>query len=212
MPSNHSHTLAVFDLDGTLIRGDCFLPFIIGYSRTRRKYGALATVPIHVGLYATRLIRDSTAKERVLVSALRGESKSRVEEYAGTFCEHWVRPRLIESVQARLREHLSSGHRVVLLSASPEIYVVPIARMLEIPEVVCTRIRSEGDTWTGRLDGANCKGAEKVTALQRHLGVERWPGESWGYGDSKSDYPVLRWVSEGYLVSRNGELSRIPRQ
>ena len=58
-------------------------------------------------------------------------------------------------------------------------------------------------TGEGRIDGANCKGEAKLNRLREYLGLDRWPGESFAYGDSKSDLPVLRWASTGYLVKRN---------
>jgi phosphatidylglycerophosphatase C len=208
MYPNPENVLAVFDLDGTLVRGDCFLPFMVSYARARRKYRALLTLPLHVGMYAARLTRDHVAKERVMVAVLRGESRALVAEHATKFCESWVRPRLRETVVARLREHQAAGHRVVLLSASPDVYVEPIARMLGIEEVVCTRVRSADEVWDGRLDGGNCKGEGKVAALRTYLSMDYWPSKSYGYGDSKSDLPILAWVTTGYLVSRRGEFAR----
>lgn len=202
--------LAVFDLDGTLIRGDSFLPFAVGYARSRRKYRPLVTLPLWLGLYAGRLMPDHAAKQRVLTSFFRGEPVAAVAEYAGKFHDAWLSRRLREPVVARLKEHLSSGHRVVLLSASPDLYVPAVGKALGIDEVVCTRVRCTADAWDGMLDGHNCKGEAKLTRLRDHLGVAEWPGESFAYGDSKSDLPVLRWATHGFLVTRRGDLVRVP--
>ena len=201
--------LAVFDLDGTLVRGDTFLPFVVGYARARRRVRPLVTLPVWVGLYAARVMPDHRAKQRVLVSFFRGEGRAAVAEFADRFAEAWVRPRLHGPVFDRLTEHLTSGHRVVLLSASPDLYVEAIARELGIPEVVCTRVRGTADAWDGSLDGANCKGAEKLARLRAHLGSDGWPGESFAYGDSRSDLPVLKWATHGFLVRRTGALHRV---
>jgi HAD superfamily hydrolase (TIGR01490 family) len=201
--------LAVFDLDGTLIRGDSFLPFAVGYARANRRMRPLATLPIWLGLYAARLMPDHRAKERVLMSFFRGECPVRVSEYATAFSESWIRPRLREPVFARLTEHLSDGHRVVLLSASPDLCVEPVGRALGIGEVLCTRTRRTPTACEGALDGPNCKGEQKLVRLRAHLGMETWSGESFAYGDSSSDLPVLQWATHGFLVGRSGELSRV---
>ena len=204
-----SRPLAVFDFDGTLVRGDSFLPFVLSYARSRRRLRPFLTLPVYLGLYATRLLSDRRAKERVLVSFLRGEPKALVTEHASRFWDRWVRPRLYAEVLARLREHQSAGHRVVLLSASPEVYIPVIGQFLAVDEVICTRVKALADSWDGALDGPNCKGAEKVTALQRYLQMDTPPRGSSAYGDSRSDLPVLRWVESGFLV-RRGRLEKVP--
>lgn len=187
------------------MRGDCFLPFVAGYARKRGKIRSLLGMPVHVGMYLARLTRDHVAKERVLVSVLRGEPVALVAEHAAKFCDSWVRPRLRETVLARLREHQAAGHRVILLTASPEVYVLPIAKMLGIDEVICTRVRHSAETWDGTIEGKNCKGEEKLKALIAYLGTDSWPGQSYAYGDSDSDLPVLKWATDGIRITRSGE-------
>lgn len=201
--------LAVFDLDGTLVRGDSFLPFVVGYARSRRRVRPLLTLPVWVGLYAAKLLPDRRAKQRVLVSFFRGEPRAAVAGYAAGFCERWVRPRLHAPVFEKLNWHLSAGHRVVLLSASPDVYVEAVGRALGIDEVICTRVRGTPECWDGILDGPNCKGEQKLVRLRGHLAADRWAGESYAYGDSESDLPVLRWATHGFLVGRRGEMNRV---
>jgi phosphatidylglycerophosphatase C len=205
----YDRPLAVFDLDGTLVRGDSFLPFVLGYARVRRMVRPFVTVPVWVGLYAARLMPDHAAKQRVLASVFRGEPRTAVAEHADRFAATWIPPRLRDGVLARLREHQAAGHRVILLSASPDLYVPAVARHLGIDEVLCTRIRGDCDAWDGSIDGRNCKGEAKLAILCDHLGVARWPQESFAYGDSRSDLPVLHWATHGFLVGRRGGLRRV---
>jgi len=208
-PAAANRPLAVFDLDGTLIRGDSFLPFLLGYGRARRRVRPFLALPLYLGLYASRALSDRTAKQRVLMSFLRGEPKAVVAEHARRFCEWWVRPRLRASVVGRLREHQMAGHRVILLSASPDVYVPAVGQFLGVDEVVCTRVKGTADTWDGRIDGPNCKGEAKVELLRRHLGADHWPGESYAYGDSRDDLSILCWVSAGFFVTPRGEFQPV---
>lgn len=199
-------SLAVFDLDGTLVRGDSFLPFVIGYARSRRRFKPILTLPIWLGLYGARLLPDHRAKQRVLISFFRGQTREAVAEYAAEFSRNWILPRLHPPVHSRLLSHLSSGHRVILLSASPDLYVKAVGAALGIDEVICTRVLGTARLWDGRLVGLNCKGAEKLARLRNYLGEDSWDGDSFAYGDSKSDFPVLQWARRGYLVNRRGDL------
>ncbi len=197
--------LAVFDLDGTLVRGDSFLPFLISYAWRRRRVWPLLTLPFYLGLYACRILSDRNAKERVLISFLRGQSTASVAEHAGWFCSWWVRHKLNAEVIRRLREHQEAGHRVILLSASPDVYVPAIGAFLGIDEVVCTQVATDGERWDGAIIGVNCKGDAKIELLRQRLEPHAVSSRSYAYGDSRSDLPLLRWVSEGFLV-KGGQL------
>ena len=201
-------TLAVFDLDGTLIHGDSFLPFLFSYAQRTRRLWPVATIPVYAGLYAAKMMSDRDAKERLIQAFFRDQPRSRIDDHADWFCESWVRPRLRENTVARLRKHQSAGHRVILLSASPDLFVPRIGRYLGIGETVCTRVRYHDGVCSGRLAGPNCKGPNKVTLLREHLGLDRAPERSHAYGDSTSDLPILRWVEEGYLL-RKQEFVRV---
>jgi len=194
--------LAVFDLDGTLVRGNSFLPFLVSYAWRRRRVWPLLMLPLYLGLYACRILSDRAAKERVLISFLRGQSTASVDEHAGWFCGWWVRHKLNEEVIGRLREHQQAGHRVILLSASPDVYVPAIGAFLGIDEVVCTQVSADDERWDGAIIGVNCKGDAKIELLRQRLEPHAVPSRSYAYGDSRSDLPLLRWVSEGFLVKR----------
>ena len=159
-----SRPLAVFDLDGTLVTRDTFLPFLLSYARKRHRLRPFLTLPVYLALYACRLLSDRAAKQRVLISFLRGQSKSEIAEDAVRFARTWVPPRLRAEVVCRLREHQKSGHRVVLLSASPDVYVPAIARELGISEVVCTRVAGDDTIWDGASSVAIVKVSPSWTA------------------------------------------------
>lgn len=194
--------IAVFDLDGTLLSRDTFLPFVIGYAW---KHGFVKrlwhSAPYLVGR-AVRLLSAERAKEGVLRMMFSGERREKIATYAEVFCQSWVAHKLRPQLERRLREHLQTGHRVLLVSASPDLYVATFARLLDIPEVVCTRIAFTSGLCTGRLASRNCKGPEKLRMLKEHLGFESAPRDSVAYGDSYNDLPVLLWATRGFLVRR----------
>ena len=59
-----ARVLAIFDLDGTLIRGDTFLPFLMSYAWRQRLWRPLLTLPFWLALYACRVLSDRAAKQR----------------------------------------------------------------------------------------------------------------------------------------------------
>lgn len=203
--------LAIFDLDGTLTRRDTFLPFLISFGRRHRRYGSLARLPWTVGAYACRLLPDYAAKERLLISFLENVPSEVVGDHAAWFCRHWL-PRHRHPVGMRLlQEHQAAGHRTLLLSASPDVYVRCIGSTLGIDEVVCTRTCVQNGRCLGTLDGSNCKGAFKLQLLQQHLGTTVAPESSYAYGDSRHDQPVLEWVRHGTWIHRARSICRPPQ-
>ena len=201
--------LAVFDLDGTLTLRDTFLPFLMSYGRRYRRVAALLSLPFPIALYVMRLIKDSEAKERLLISFFAGQPMERIDEHADWFCRNWLPSRLNPTVVSELKRHQEAGDRVILLSASPSIYVPAVARSLGVDEVVCTQVAMKEGRCLGRLAGPNCKGSRKLELLKNYLMSPTAPPGSSSYGDSRHDIPVLQWVSHGWLV-RGKRLMPVP--
>ena len=194
--------IAVFDLDGTLVRGDSFLPFVSRFGWRKGRYLGLILLGWYLPLLACRFISSRSAKERVLRRIVEGERVADLEQFVNDFCQGWVANHLHPLGLARLREHQRLGHRVVLLSASPNVYVPAVGEYLGITEVVCTRVVVRDGCWTGEIQGANCKGKAKLELLLQHLGAGLVTTETFAYGDSKSDLPILRWARHGFWVKR----------
>ena len=99
-----------------------------------------------------------------------------------------VRRRLIRpDAEARIRWHQAQGHRIIVVSASFEAYVAPVAASLGIDEVIATRWEVDPETrvLTGRLDGLNVRSEAKVTLFEDLLGG---PCDlAYAYGNSSGD-------------------------
>ena len=74
----------------------------------------------------------------------------------------------------------------MIVSASLGVYLRPIAERLRFDAVLATELEVGADgRLTGRLAGANVRGAEKARRLDAWLGGE--PAYVWAYGDSSGD-------------------------
>lgn len=192
--------VAVFDLDVTLTRYDTFLPFVTGY-RDQRPRGWPRVALRSVRLLAFwRWRQRSWVKERVLQAFMGGAKRARVEDWADTFTARLCEDALRDHGLRRLREHQDAGDRVILASASFDVYVQRIAELLGIDEVLASRV-DWGDN--GRLrgiDGANCRDHEKLRRVRALLGD---PADGAGvtvYSDSHADLPLLSWAEVGVAV------------
>ena len=198
--------VAVFDLDGTLTTGDCVFPFL------RRAAGArLATALLRhpIALAAGLLRRDRDGLKALACASLAGLPSVEIDRLGAEFASEVAASRLRDDTTARLRRHQELGHTVALASASLDPYLLPLAGLLGVGEVVCTRLERGADgLLTGRLDGANCCGPEKarrVRALLAERGLDA--AELWAYGDSPDDEPLLHDADHGIRVGRTPILS-----
>ena len=183
--------VAAFDVDGTLTTRDVrgAVPVQDGRAPCRarahpqsRRRARRARPPRPRSPQGRRLYRISPGWMPRL-STRQGERFARVIE------RRWLRPDTV----SRLRRHRELGHRVVLVSASLEQYLVPFGQSLGVDGVVCTRLeRNEQGLLTGRLDGANCRGPEKARRLERWLADNGLADATlWAYGDSAGDDELL---------------------
>jgi phosphatidylglycerophosphatase C len=133
-----------------------------------------------------------------------GRPIDEVERSGERFADRIVADLLRTDTVDRLRWHLDEGHRVVIVSASYEQYLRRVATHLGVDEVLATRLDVVDGRCTGRLDGPNCRGPEKVRRLEAWLGTEGLSRDEitlWAYGDSSGDRDLLAWADHPVWVA-----------
>lgn len=194
--------MAVFDVDGTLTVRDCVVPFARRVAGTPRLL--LASVGRSATLLPLLLRRDRDAvKELFTRLTFTGRDADEVDRAGVVFADHVYHHWMRRDVAERFRWHQEQGHVVVLVSASFDAYLEPLGDLLEADAVLCTRLERIGGSLTGRLDGANCRGAEKVRR------IEQWCAESgvpigavrYAYGDTAGDAAMLELATHRFDVS-----------
>lgn len=197
--------VAAFDVDGTLTRSDCVVPFLRQIAGTRTLSTRLLRDPVGVARAAARRDRDGL-KVAATAAAFRGVPAADLQEPARTFAERVYRQNLRPEMLARLRAHRDAGDTVVLVSASFEVYLLPLAELVGAHHVLSTRLEVDGaGRCTGRLDGANCRGPEKVRRLHEWLAAEhggRSAVHVTAYGDSAGDRELLADADAAHWVGR----------
>ena len=182
--------VAAFDVDGTLTTRDCVTPFL-RRAAGPRLWTTLLRHPL--ALVASIVRRDRDRLKELACTALRGSEVSRIDALGTEFAREVEAGRLREDTVARLRRHRELGHTVILASASLDPYLVPLGASLGVDGIVCTVLaRGTDGRLTGRLSGANCRGAEKARRVRDWLaahGLE--DAELWAYGDSAGDDELL---------------------
>ena len=196
MSSISSKPIAVFDFDHTLTDRDSLLPFLFfaqGFWKTL--YFLFLLIPSFIG-YLIGLLSRQEIKERILTRFFGGDAFKEMqalgEYYAREQLDHYLKPEAIR----RLVWHQSLGHRCLLVSASPEFYLVPWAKRHGFEAVLASILDVSSDgTMTGKLVGLNCWGPEKERRFLAYLAeVDGEPlnvDQLYVYGDSRGDQEML---------------------
>lgn len=81
----------------------------------------------------------------------------------------------------------------IIISASPEFLLFPVTEKLDIQDVIATKV----DINTGKIDGKNCRGKEKVVRFQEKYKLEEIDNF---YSDSDADLPLATIAKRAYKV------------
>jgi phosphatidylglycerophosphatase C len=182
--------IAAFDFDGTLTTSDT----LVGYLRSAAGTGALVTAVVRSApLLLVAAVRDGSrdaAKGAVLRHVLAGRSEQWLRELGERYAHAIVTHRIRSGMLERIEWHREREHAVVIVSASPTLYLDAVGRMLGVDAVLATELEVGPDgSLTGEILGSNVRRGEKVRRLDAWLAGER--AEIWAYGDSTGDRELL---------------------
>jgi len=189
--------IAAFDFDGTLTVRDGFVAFL----RWRTPLPRLAAAVLRLAPAAAAYLvhhdrgRLKAAGIRILIGRMpQGDLQAEAEAFASTSFDQLLRP----DARAAWARHRADGLKLVIVTASPEDIVAPFARRLGADALIGTRLAVDADgRLTGELDGANCRGPEKLRRLRAAFG----PGLtlSVAYGDTSGDREMLAAAAAGHM-------------
>jgi phosphatidylglycerophosphatase C len=201
--------IALFDLDGTLTWRDTMMPFLLGFL-LRRPHRALRFWRMPAALWHFWRDRDRGAlKSSVIRMIMGGQKRATLDAWAQTFVAGLKPKQRFRPVGlAVLETHRAAGDHLVLLSASPDLYVPLIGQLLGFERTLCTELEWQGDRLDGRLKTPNRRGEEKVRCLE-------WLREQYrnvpviAYGNSASDLDHMREADRALLVNGDSAARRL---
>ncbi|GLW57955.1 hypothetical protein Kpho01_59660 [Kitasatospora phosalacinea] len=189
--------VAVFDLDGTLCRGDSFAGFLRRSMLDGRLRAvlSLAAAVVLVPLFLLPAGRRRAVRGFVLL-ATAGRSAAQLARAAAEFAAEHVAKGRIEPVLDRLREHRERGDRVVVATGCAEPLASAMCRELGLEDVELLAAALAPGRFAHR-PVRGCLGVQKVARLSE-LGIA--VPISHAYTDSAADLPLLRAAEQRFLV------------
>ena len=205
--------VAAFDLDGSLTEGGSvwrWLRVLAGSGAVFRAALPLS-VPLIVGAVRSGQWADH-AKERLFGRLLRDRDLEEVRDESRTFAIRHLEVRGRAKVLERLRWHQAQGHDVVVVSASPQIYVDVIGETLGATGAIGTRLAVDPlGHLSGSYLGRNCRGTEKMRRLSEWIEQRDYvvAPEIYAYGNSRGDRRLLKGADHPYDVGKLGRLGTL---
>lgn len=185
--------IAFFDFDGTITKHDSFIEFAKFSLGRKRLYTAIVRNSLHLALWKLGFLTNSKAKQKLFSTLFKGK------EYAwfkscGVKFKGIIKRDLNPDILYKIQQHKEAGHKVVIVTASIPEWIYPWATETGIDAVLGTEIEIDKEGFiTGNFRMPNCHGIEKVNRIKA-LYPDIADIESWGYGDSDGDIPMLNLV------------------
>jgi HAD superfamily hydrolase (TIGR01490 family) len=189
-------SLALFDFDGTITTKDTFLEFIKFYhGKTKFMLGFLILSPVMV-MMILKLIPNWRGKEAVLTWFFKGEDLNHFNQQGEKFCSKIVPSLLRPQALAELEKYKQNSTPILVVSASAQNWVEPWCKSIGV-DCVATKLEVESSKLTGKLQGKNCFGEEKVARIKERLDLSTFEKIT-AYGDSSGDTHMLAIATEKF--------------
>jgi HAD superfamily hydrolase (TIGR01490 family) len=189
--------LAVFDLDETITTKDTFLEFLKYTHGTFGFYARFTLVLPFALLMVLRLYSNTRLKELALTLFYNGYNANRLLEQGNAFASTRIPTMLNKEVYTALLFHKSQGHRVVVLTASCNIWVNQWC-INEGIELISSELEIVDGKITGKLKGKNCHGQEKPVRLKKLIDITSY--EMYAYGNAPSDKYYIELAQHKHYV------------
>lgn len=188
--------IAFFDFDGTVTYKDTLLEIIKFQKGSLRYYSGMLRLSPWLVAMKLKLVTNSFAKQRLLTLFFGGMSQKSFQQQ----CDAFVQQKLPSLLRARALDQIKAYQLknipVVIVSASPENWIAGWCAANNI-QCIATKLEVKEKIITGRIDGNNCHGKEKVTRIKALYDLSTY-NEIFCYGDTKGDKPMLELATFAY--------------
>jgi len=195
-------SLALFDLDNTLIAGDsdhAWGEFLVNKKLVDAEEYKNANDHYFTAYQQGTLdIHDYLAFS---LKPLTHYSTQEMHAWREVFIEECIRPLLLPAAKALLNKHREAGHQLLIITATNRFITEPIAHLLGVKELIAAEPEFINGRYTGKIVGVPSFREGKVTRLNAWLAEKNLDlKNSWFYSDSHNDLPLLELVDNPVAV------------
>ena len=201
-------TLAIFDLDNTLIDGDSdhlWGQFVCEEGLVEHEGFAQQNERFYRDYQAGTL--DIDAYLRFALAPLRGQSQETLTDWHQRFMGSKIEPIMLPRAADLIARHRNQGHHLLIITATNAFVTRPIATALGIEDLLACEAEIIDGLYTGEPQGIPSYHAGKVTRLNAWLEGRSISREgAYFYSDSHNDLPLLEKVDNPVAVDPDDTL------
>lgn len=201
-------TLAIFDLDNTLIGGDSdhlWGEFVCEQGLVDSADFAQRSDAFYAAYERGDL--DIHAYLRFALGTLKGHPRAQLDAWHRAFMDSKIKPILLPKAAELLADHRRRGHQMLIITATNHFITAPVAKLLGVENLIACEAEIVDGLYTGAPSGIPSYQAGKVTRLQdwAHSRAISLDG-AWFYSDSHNDLPLLELVDNPVAVDPDDTL------
>lgn len=201
-------TLAIFDLDNTLLAGDsdhAWGEFLIARGYVDAAHYKEGNDRFYADYCRGEL--DIIAYNEFVFSVLARESMATLAAWHRDFMDSVIKPMILPKGRALLAQHREQGHRLLIITATNRFITGPIAEELDVADILATEPEIKEGRYSGKVAGIPCYHAGKIQRLEQWLAATGESAEGcWFYSDSRNDIPLLEYASHAVAVDPDDTL------
>ena len=211
--------VAIFDFDGTLYKQETFqlmMDHLKKHPQYHIYYGQFfrSILPRFIA-YKLKLYPESRMKERsmqIYMNALRQLSKQEISNYFAEIAEI-MQQGFNEKVVEKFRKHQKDNVYTMLVSGAFTTLLELAVEKYPFDQIIGTVIPFNGQSLTDSKTIYHIQGERKTEKIYQALNDQSIDWEnSYAYGDSYSDLPVLQMVGHPIAVQPDKRLYNIAKQ
>ena len=178
---------AIFDFCGTLIQfqtANRYVSYCVerlkgNKSVQFRRCCLLLMDTLRIFKIYYHLCPSNNWRKRVVLWQLKGVTFSQCDSLAREYFKDELLPNVVSPLVEKLKQHITQGDRVCILSGGYDIYIKYFAEYFGVKEVVSSKVAFSGGLCLGKMEGVDCMRG------------------------SQSDLPLLELVDEPIVVSKS---------
>ena len=204
-------TLALFDLDNTLLSGDSDYEwgrYLVSKQLVDAERYEEANQKFYEDYKAGMLdIREFSAFSFEPLSRIPIQELKQLHQ---GFMDEIIRPLITDKARQLVEQHREQGHTLAIITATNSFITTPIAKEFGIPNLIATEPKIIKGRYSTEIDGIPCFKEGKVERLKTWLAEHNETlQDSYFYSDSHNDLPLMEKVETAIAVDPDDKLRKI---
>ena len=207
-------SLAIFDLDNTLISDDSdylWGQFLVDQGIVDKDQYEESNAKFYDDYKLGQL--DIVEFLHFSLAPLANNEPEQLFKWRKQFIEEVIKPIQLKPAIRLVNKHRFKGDTVLVITATNRFVTEPIVKLFGIDNLLATTPEFIDDRYTGKFEGIPCYQEGKVKLLEEWLKDSSETLEnSWFYSDSHNDLPLLKLVDNPVAVDPDETLRDYAQQ